>query len=130
METITENMIGLNIIYILNIIVAGPIAFSALFYPKNAATTVFGSAYGPNEVMRLVGCFWLAITVLSVLGLWKPIAFAPVLLLQLLYKGTWLLVVGLPALQEGRSFPKTMALFFVVWVVALPFLIPWRIWWT
>jgi len=70
----------------------------------------------------------LAIAILSVLGLWKPIVFSSVLLLQLIYKGTWLLSVAIPALRNGSDFPKAMALFFVVWVVVLPFLIPWKVW--
>ncbi len=121
-------MIGLKIIYVLNIIIAGQIAISALFNPKNSALTTFGDAYQQTEVIRLVGCLWLGIAVLSVLGLWKPITFSPVLLLQLIYKGTWLIIVALPALRNGIPFPKTMALFFVVWVLVLPFLIPWKEW--
>lgn len=121
-------MVGLRIIYILNILVAGQIAISALSNPKNSAFTTFGNAYQPTEVIRLVGCFWLAIAILSILGLWKPITFSPVLLLQLIYKGTWLLVVALPAFRNDIPFPKTMAIFFVVWVLVLPFLIPWKEW--
>lgn len=37
-------MITIKIIYVLNIIVAGQIAVSALFNPKNAALTTFGNA--------------------------------------------------------------------------------------
>lgn len=105
-------MIGLRIIYILNIIVAGQIAISALSNPKHSAFTTFGNAYQETEVIKLVGCLWLAIAILSLLGLWKPIVFSPVLLLQLIYKGTWLLMVALPALRNDIPFPKTMALFF------------------
>ena len=121
-------MIGLRIIYILNIIVAGQISIYALFNPKNSALTTFGNAYQPTEVIRLVGCFWLAITILSILGLWKPITFSPVLLIQLLYKGTWLFVVALPAFRNDVPFPKAMSMFFIVWVITLPFIIPWKTW--
>ena len=121
-------MIALRIIYVLNIIVAGQIAFSALSNPKNAALTTFGNAYQPTEVIKLVGCLWLAIAILSVLGIWKPIAFSPVLLLQLIYKGTWLIVVAIPAIRNDIPFPKTMAMFFVTWVLILPFVIPWKEW--
>lgn len=121
-------MIGLKTIYILNIIVAGQIAISALVNPKNAAATTFGNAYEPSEIIRLVGCFWLSITILSLLGLWKPITFSPVLLIQLIYKGTWLLVVALPAFRNNIPFPKIMAIFFIVWIIVLPFIIPWKQW--
>ncbi len=121
-------MIALRIIYMLNIIVAGQIAISALSNPKNSALTTFGNAYQPTEVIRLVGCLWLAIAVLSILGLWKPVTFSPVLLLQVIYKGTWLFIVALPAFRNDIPFPKTMAIFFVVWVLVLPFVIPWKEW--
>ena len=121
-------MIGLRIIYILNIIVAGQIAISAISNPKTAAMTTFGNAYQPTEVMKLVGCLWLGIAILSILGLFKPITFSPVLLIQLIYKGTWLLVVALPAIRNNDLYPKTMAIFFLVWVIILPFLIPWKLW--
>lgn len=121
-------MIALRIIYMLNIIVAGQIAFSAMSNPRNAALTIFGNAYPPSEIIRLVGCLWLGITVLSIFGLWKPITFSPVLLLQLVYKGVWLLIVAIPAIRTGVDYPRTMAFFFVVWVAVLPFFIPWKEW--
>lgn len=121
-------MIALKIIYIANIIVAGWISISSIFFPKTAATTVFQNAYQPTEVIRLVGCLWLAIAILSVLGLWRPILFSPILLVQLIYKGTWLLVVVLPAIKNNQPFPTGMVAFFVVWVVVLPFIIPWQEW--
>jgi hypothetical protein len=121
-------MIALKIIYIANIIVAGWISISSMFYPKIAATTVFQNAYQPTEVIRLVGCLWFAITILSILGLYRPISFSPILLVQLIYKGTWLLVVALPAIRNNENYPSGMALFFLIWVVILPFIIPWNEW--
>ncbi len=61
--------LGLRIIYVLNVLVAGQIAFSAITNPKSAALTTFGNAYQPTEVIKLVGCLWLAIAVISVLGI-------------------------------------------------------------
>ncbi|MGB3464133.1 MAG: hypothetical protein WBA74_02645 [Cyclobacteriaceae bacterium] len=121
-------MIALRILYLLNVLVAGQIAISAITDPHRAAGTTFGGAYPASETMKLVGCLWLGIAVLSILGLWKPMVFSPVLLMQLIYKGTWLVAVALPAYRSGLPFPKTMAIFFLVWVVVLPFVIPWREW--
>lgn len=119
-------MIGLKIIYIANILVAGWISITSLFHPKTAALSVFSNAYPATETIRLVGALWLGITILSVFGLWKPVTFSPVLILQLIYKGSWLLVVGLPAMINKANYPKGMATFFVIWVLILPFVIPWR----
>jgi hypothetical protein len=121
-------MIALKIIYSANIIVAGWISITSIASPKRAAETVFQNSYQPTEVMKLAGCLWLAITVLSILGLWRPISFSPILLVQLIYKGTWLLVVVLPAIKNQHSYPTGMALFFLIWVLVLPFVIPWAEW--
>jgi hypothetical protein len=121
-------MIALKIVYFANIIVAGWISITSIFFPQTSSVTVFQNAYQPTEVIRLVGCLWLAIAVLSVLGLWKPISFSPILLVQLIYKGTWLLVVALPAIKNNQPYPSGMASFFLVWVLFLPFIIPWAEW--
>jgi hypothetical protein len=121
-------MIAIKLIYIANIIVAGWIGISSTWYPKTAATTVFQNAYQQTDVIRLVGCLWFAIALLSALGLWKPMTFSPILLVQLIYKGLWLLVVALPAVKNNQPYPSGMASFFVVWVLVLPFIIPWGEW--
>ena len=121
-------MIILKLVYVANIIVAGWISISSIFSPRVAASTIFSNAYPVTKVIRLVGCLWLAIAILSILGLWKPIAFSPILLVQLIYKGTWLILVALPALKNQKQFPDGMAIFFAVWVLILPFVIPWKVW--
>lgn len=121
-------MTAIKLIYIANIIVAGWIGITSLFFPKLSAATIFQNSYQTTDIIRLVGCLWSAIAVLSVLGLWRPLTFSPVLLLQLIYKGTWLLVVAIPAIKSNNSYPSGMALFFLVWVLVLPFVIPWTEW--
>lgn len=116
----------MKVMYSLNILVAGWIAICSLFFPKTAVVTVFSNAYLPSEFIRLVGCFWLAIMVLSAMGLWQPMAFTSVFLFQLIYKSAWLIIVALPAIQRAQSYPKGMALFFLIWVIILPIVIPWK----
>lgn len=118
-------MIALQIIYIANIIVAGWISFTSLFNPKQAQQTVFSGDFAYSEAIRLVGALWWAIFWLSVLGLFFPMQMALVLLFQLIYKASWLLFAALPAIRKGEAYPKGMAVFFVAWVVVLPFVIPW-----
>ncbi len=121
-------LFAMKIVYVANIIVAGWIGISSTFSPKTASVTVFQNAYQSTEVIRLVGCLWLSIASLSILGLWKPMSFSPIFLVQFIYKGTWLLVVALPALRANEPYPKGMAVFFVIWVVVLPLIMPWSAW--
>jgi hypothetical protein len=118
--------IALKIIYAANVIVAGWISLTSLFFPKTAQATVFSNDVAYSEVIRLVGALWGAIFVLSVIGLFLPEKMRLVLLFQLIYKSTWLLCVALPAALRQQPYPKSMAVFFIVWVLLLPFVIPWR----
>ena len=119
---------SLKVIYVANVLVAGWIGITSLFAPKIAMSTIFSGAYQETELTKLVGALWLSIAILSVLGLWRPITFSPVLLLQLIYKGAWLLIVALPAIAKNNPYPKGMAIFFIIWVIVLPFVIPWKEW--
>lgn len=123
-----ENYVLLRLVYVANILVAGSIAYTSLTNPTRAAATIFEHAYPATEVIRLVGCLWLAIAILSVGGLFRPVAFSPVLLLQMIYKGTFLLVVSWPAIRAAAAYPRGMSGFFLVWVLVLPFVIPWGDW--
>ncbi len=112
--------------YLANVIVAGGISISCLFYPKNAVTSVFTGAFQYSEAIRLVGALWWAIFLLSIVGLAYPKQMSLVLLFQLIYKSSWLIFAAVPAMLNHQPYPKSMAMFFLAWVVILPFIIPWK----
>ena len=112
--------------YAANVLVAGWISINCLFFPRIAQQTVFEGSFDYSEAIRLVGALWGAIFILSVLGLFYPKPMSLVLLFQLIYKASWLLIAALPALYNGQPFPKSMTIFFVIWVLILPFVIPWK----
>jgi len=116
----------MRFVYLANIIVAGWIGISSILFPSYAAKTIFSSAYTVTPVIQLTGALWFAIAILSVFGLFYPIQFSSVLLLQLIYKSCWLLFVCLPAIQNNKPYPGGMAVFFIIWVLILPFVIPWK----
>ncbi|WP_298314464.1 hypothetical protein [uncultured Aquimarina sp.] len=126
LEKIVDGMIGLKAVYIANILVAGWISITSLFFPKKAALSVFSNAYSYSEIIRLVGALWGAIFVLSILGVFYPKRMVLVLVFQLLYKSSWLAFVALPAILQKRPYPEGMTLFFLIWCVVLPFIIPWK----
>ena len=119
-------MLAMKIVYFANVLVAGWISISSLFFPKTAHQTVFNSMFEYSEAIRLVGALWGAIFLLSILGLFYPRQMSLVLLFQLIYKSSWLLFAALPAMLKGQPYPREMAAFFVVWVIVLPFVIPWK----
>ena len=71
---------------------------------------------------------WTAIMALSVLGLFAPERFSPVLVMQVIYKILWLLCYALPRLARGRrgEVPWGIGGTFIVIVLTYPFVIPWR----
>lgn len=113
-------------LYIANIIVAGWISIISICFPKSAQATIFSGDFAYSEAIRLVGALWGGIFILSILGLFYPEKMSPVLLFQLIYKSAWLLFAALPALWQQQPYPKGMAVFFLVWVLVLPFVIPWK----
>jgi len=79
-------MIAIKLMYIANIIVAGWISITSLFFPKTAVQTVFTNAFQYSEAIRLVGALWFAIFVLSIIGLFYPKQMSLVFVFQLIYK--------------------------------------------
>jgi len=119
-------MTTIKLMYLANVVVAGWISILTLFYPKTAREAVFTNAFEYSEAFRLVGALWFAIFVLSVAGLFFPKQMSLVFVFQLVYKSSWLIFVAIPAIVNRSPYPKAMSLFFVVWVLILPFVVPWK----
>lgn len=119
-------MIAIKMMYFANIVVAGWISITSLFFPKTAKQVVFTDAFEYSEAIRLVGALWFAIFILSLVGLFYPKQMSLVFVFQLIYKSSWLIVVATPAMIHNREFPRSMAVFFLIWVIVLPFIIPWK----
>ncbi|WP_343765739.1 hypothetical protein [Gangjinia marincola] len=49
-----------------------------------------------------------------------------VLVFQVIYKSSWILAVALPAFIQNDPYPKGMAVTFLIWIIVLPFVIPWK----
>jgi len=78
-------------------------------------------------LLGLAGSVFLAFGITSVFALRSPVKFAPVLLLQLIYKAIWLLCVLLPQLIRGYA-PQYLVITSVVFLtyvigdlIAIPF---------
>lgn len=112
--------------FLANILVAGWISISCMFFPEKARLTVFEGTIQFSESIKLVGCLWFAIFLLSIFGIIKPERYNFIFLYQLIYKGIWLIAVCLPAFMNNKPYPKAMAVFFLIWVMVLPFVIDWK----
>lgn len=119
-------MILAKLMFLANVLLAGWISFNCMLNPLKAKTLVFEDAFQYSESLRLVGCLWFGIFLLSVFGLFFTEKMNLVFLFQFIYKSTWLILVVLPAQKTGANYPKGMATCFVIWVLILPFVIEWK----
>ena len=110
--------------YWANIALLVPIAMPTVFRLLPTDQARFEESAGWRV---LVGSLWFPILVLSVLGLFQPLRYSPVLLLQLIYKSLWLAVYAVPRLLRGDvdQVPWGIAGIFALIVIVWPWLIPW-----
>jgi hypothetical protein len=82
----------------------------------------------PWESMEgVVACMLGAFSALSVLGLRYPLQMLPLLLWELVWKTLWLIIIAAPLWSAGTMDEATRSVAgAVVWVVIIPFVIPWR----
>ncbi len=99
-----------------------------IFLGRDAWTHIltFKGSWDPEEAAAW--CIWASYSVLSVLGLFRPLKMLPLVLLEVLYKSLWLILVAYPlwsADQLAGSAAEQMTFAFAF--VVLPILaMPWK----
>lgn len=122
----------LQIAYLIDAGVTAPIALSTLFGNGVWFTLLTGETLPENaDVRTLLGSLWGALLVCLVAGVLFPVAMLPVLFLQFVYKGLWLLLFALPRWMAGRfaDVPVRMSGLFAGYLLAYPWVIPWEKLW-
>lgn len=97
--------------------------------------TVWPGILNPDRDWSLMGgvvqCVLAAVSLLALLGLRYPMKMLPLLMFELIWKGMWLVLVGLPAWRAGgMSAGMTETLVACLMGVIFPLVIPWRHLWT
>ena len=119
--------VWLRVLFALDFVGAGGPGVLMLAAPDKAGDLLFGGNLSPDAATRVLGCVWIALGLLSVAGLMRPVRFSPVLLVQFAYKLVWLIAIGLPTIAAGGSVPPVLAAIFVMWVLAVGIAAPWRV---
>lgn len=94
----------LKFIYAYTLVGAGTFGFGMIIFP-DIIKSMFGFPDQDPITFGIIGSVYLAFGLLSIMGLWLPLQFVPVLLLQLCYKSIWFIGVVLPLLVM-RQFPR------------------------
>lgn len=106
--------------YIANIVILVPVVW--MMFGAQTGPTLFGGDVENSEGLRLlVGSLWFAILLASVAGLFAPHFFRPVLLIQIVYKATWLAAFVMPLWMRGGEVPWGIAVIFAAIVAIWPF---------
>jgi len=93
--------------------------------------TIWPGILNPDRDWSLMGgvvqCVLAAVSLLALLGLRYPVKMLPLLMFELIWKGMWLVLVGLPAWRAGgMSAGTTETLIACLMGVIFPLVIPWR----
>jgi hypothetical protein len=114
--------IFLKIAYGANILILVPVCWA--MFAGQGIKTVFNDAVDESAGLRLlVASLWIAILASSIAGLAFPRFFAPILLVQIVYKALWLAVFVAPLLaSSAQKVPSGIAICFVAIVTTYPFL--------
>ena len=103
-----------------NILILAPVVWG--MFGAWAGPTLFGGDVENSQGLRLlVGSLWLAILLASVAGLFAPQFYRPVLLIQIVYKATWLATFIAPLWQRGGEVPWGITVIFAGIVLTWPF---------
>lgn len=114
--------------YLLDVIVSIPFALTMLIGNERAAGLLFNERLPESDSIRMVlGTLWTAILVCSLVGVFFPVAMSPILILQVIYKGLWLILFAVPRWLGGRAteVPWRIAGIFLSFVLIYPWVIPW-----
>lgn len=114
----TKNAARLRFLYTVNILGAGLSGFLITFFPNWARSNMFVTPQDAS-MLGILGSIWFAIGVVSALGLRFPQTFKPIFLMQIIYKSTWIMVVALPLIAQGRTDDVSMYVYMFLMIVGI-----------
>lgn len=114
----------LRLAYAANILILVPVCWG-MFLGSGVASVFEGKVDESAGLRLLVGSLWFAILACSVAGLVMPRLFAPLLVVQIIYKSLWLLVFVAPLVAAGRGgdVPWGISTSFLMIVATYPLLL-------
>lgn len=117
---------ALRVMYVTNIVGAGLPGLAITVAPTWADANIGGGGQDP-VFFGMLGAIWLAIGVLSIVGLRHPVRLSALFAVQVVYKSVWIAAVALPMLARGERLADVVpyAVFFglvvLAWAAGAPF---------
>ncbi len=116
----------IRVMYAANIVGAEILGFLVTFFPGFAERVLFGVVAQDGLLFGVTGSVWLALGLLSALGLVYPLPLIGVFIVQIVYKTFWVVAVGIPlSLQDDpRALP--FVIFFALVAAGFAYAVPFR----
>ena len=115
----------MRLMFAANVVGAGVPGFLVTFLPGFAQRYLFDGVAQDGLVFGVTGSVWLAIGLISILGLRNPAPFAGVFLVQIVYKTVWITLVGLPLMAQGDERAAFFVVFFALVTLGFALAVPW-----
>ena len=99
----------------------------AVFLAKDVWTYIFSHEGAWESKEAMVWSVWAAFSTLAILGIFQPLKMLPILLLEIFYKGLWLILVAYPLWRDGKlaGSPAEGMTYVFVPVIVVVLIIPW-----
>lgn len=108
--------------YAANILILAPVCWS-LFNGSGMLSVFEGKVENSDGLRLLVASLYMAILLASIIGLILPAFFAPLILIQIIYKSIWLIAFILPLSMAGNNYPVGISVTFLMIVLTYPILL-------
>ena len=112
--------------YIYTIVGAGLYGLGMIVVPE-LIKSMFSWPVKEPIVFGIVGSVYVTFGLLSILGLWSPLKFVPVLLMQLCYKSIWFIGIVIPLITTAQfpDYAIPLMIIFATYIIgdliAIPF---------
>jgi len=108
----------LKFMYLYTIVGAGVLGMGMIIFPK-MIFVLLGWPVNEPLALGIIGSTYLAFGILSIFGLWNPLKFVPILLLQLLYKSIWFLAIIFPLMIHNAlpDYGIIIAVIFATYII-------------
>jgi len=112
------NIYLLRLLFLLMFLVVGKSAWTHLLTFKGSSS--------PAEAVAW--CVWASYSVLSIIGIIRPLKMLPIVLLEILYKVLWLVLVAYPLWSTNQLIgsPAEKMTYTFLWVVLPIIAMPWK----
>ncbi|MFP4363001.1 MAG: hypothetical protein ACLFR1_03960 [Spirochaetia bacterium] len=125
-KSLNYNPMWMRIMYLYTLIVGGIAGLLMLIIPDQFVAIMNIESIDP-VTFGTTGSFFVATAFVSALALKKPLKFAPILFVQIIYKVLWLIAVFLPLMLSGSTnmYSIIFAVIYLTFIAGDFLAVPW-----